>query len=180
MSWAILTLTLANLEKAQEERSLTQEEWEFKKYLKTKSMGIAAIQKSRARQHSRLTWIRKGDTNTCFFQLHANMRKKKSFIATPNGDSGPVISQENKSALAFNHFSNLMGSPSIRTRAINWEELGYEHHDLEDLDAPFTSQEIEAIIKDMPSEKAPGPDGFIGCFYKKCWSVIKDDVIRRS
>ena len=46
LSWAILTLTLANLEKAQEERSLTQEEWEFKKYLKTKSMGIAAIQKS--------------------------------------------------------------------------------------------------------------------------------------
>ena len=73
-----------------------------------------------------------------------------------------------------------MGSPSIRTRAINWEELGYEHHDLEDLDAPFTSQEIEAVIKDMPSEKAPGPDGFIGCFYKKCWPVIKDDVIRRS
>ena len=141
-------------------------------------MGIAAIQKSRARQHSRLTWIQKGDTNTCFFQLHANMRKKKSFIATLNGDSGPVISRENKSALAFNHFSNLMGSPSIRTRAINWEELGYEHHDLEDLDAPFTSQEIEAIIKDMPSEKAPGPDGFIGCFYKKCWSVIKDDVIQ--
>jgi hypothetical protein len=176
ISWAILTLTLQNLEKAQEERTLTQEEWEFKKYLKTKSMGIAAIQKSRARQHSRLTWIRKGDTNTRFFQLHANMRKKKSFIAILNGDSGPVISQENKSALAFNHFTNLLGSPSVRTRAINWEELGYEEHDLEDLDAPFTMQEIEAVIKDIPSEKAPGPDGFMGCFYKKCWSIIKEDV----
>ena len=31
LSWAILNLTLANLEKAQEERSLTQEELEFKK-----------------------------------------------------------------------------------------------------------------------------------------------------
>ena len=30
----------------------------------------------------------------------------------------------------------------------------------------------------MPSEKVPGPNGFIGCFYKKCWSVIKDDVIQ--
>ncbi|CAD6216701.1 unnamed protein product [Miscanthus lutarioriparius] len=67
LSWAILNLTLANLEKAQEERSLTQEELEFKKYLKNKSMGIAAVQKSRARQHARLSWIRSGDTNTRFF-----------------------------------------------------------------------------------------------------------------
>lgn len=69
-----------------------------------------------------------------------------------------------------------MGSPSIKTRAINWNELGYEHHDLEDLDAPFTVQEIEAVIKAMPPEKAPGPEDFIGCFYKKCWSIIKDDL----
>jgi hypothetical protein len=28
----------------------------------------------------------------------------------------------------------------------------------------------------MPPEKAPGPDGFIVIFYKKCWSIIKDDL----
>lgn len=65
--WAILNITLANLERAQEERMLTQAEINFKKYLKTKALGMAAVQKSRARQHSRLTWIRKGDTNTRFF-----------------------------------------------------------------------------------------------------------------
>ena len=30
----------------------------------------------------------------------------------------------------------------------------------------------------MPSEKAPGPDGFIGVFYKKCWSIIKEDLVQ--
>lgn len=49
---------------------------------------------------------------------------------------------------------------------------------MDDLDAPFNTQEIERVIKEMPSEKAPGPDGFIGCFYKKCWSIIKDDLIQ--
>ena len=33
-------------------------------------------------------------------------------------------------------------------------------------------------MKDMPSEKAPGPDGFIGVFYKKCWSIIKEDLVQ--
>jgi len=138
ITWAILNITLANLERAQESRILTPEELEFKKYLKTKALGIAAIQKARARQHSRLTWIRKGDTNTRFFQLHANIRRKKTFIGALKGDTSLVVSQENKSMLAHTHFSNLLGTTTTRTRAINWSELGYEHHDLEDLDAPFT------------------------------------------
>ena len=46
LSWAILNIVLANLEKAQEARTLTPEELEFKRYLKAKALGIAAIQKS--------------------------------------------------------------------------------------------------------------------------------------
>jgi hypothetical protein len=71
-----------------------------------------------------------------------------------------------------------MGSVSARTKAINWQELGYAHHDLEELNAPFTVEEVEKVIKEMPSEKAPGPDGFIGIFYKKCWSIVKDDIVQ--
>lgn len=46
LTWAILNIVLTNLEKAQEERVLTPEEMEFKKYLKIKALGIAAMQKS--------------------------------------------------------------------------------------------------------------------------------------
>lgn len=53
---------------------------------------------------------------------------------------------------------------NARAKAINWHELGYQHHDLGDLDAPFTVQEVESVVKEMPAEKAPGPDGFIGVF----------------
>jgi hypothetical protein len=30
----------------------------------------------------------------------------------------------------------------------------------------------------MPSDHAPGPDGFNGAFFKKCWPIIKNDIVR--
>ena len=39
--------------------------------------------------------------------------------------------------------------------------------DLSALDVCFTEDEIWAVVRDIPAEKAPGPDGFTGLFYKK-------------
>ena len=30
----------------------------------------------------------------------------------------------------------------------------------------------------MPRDKAPGPDGFTGLFFKSCWNIVKDDIMR--
>jgi hypothetical protein len=39
--------------------------------------------------------------------------------------------------------------------------------DLDDLTIPFTKKEMDEVIKEMPGDRAPGPDGFNGLFLKK-------------
>ena len=36
---------------------------------------------------------------------------------------------------------------------------------------------MDDVIKHMPTDRAPGPDGFTGLFMKKCWSILKKDFM---
>jgi hypothetical protein len=60
---AFVQVALLCLEKAQEFRQLIPLELELLRFLKNKSLGLAAMQKSRAKQHSCLKWMRLGDAN---------------------------------------------------------------------------------------------------------------------
>ena len=42
---------------------------------------------------------------------------------------------------------------------LKWEEI-------QNLIKPITSEEIESVIKNLPTIKSPGPDGFPGEFYQ--------------
>jgi hypothetical protein len=55
--------------------------------------------------------------------------------------------------------------------------LGILFHDLSALDAPFTKKEVWDTILHLPLDKAPGPDGFTGKFYRVCSEIIKVDVM---
>jgi len=49
--------------------------------------------------------------------------------------------------------------------------------DLSALDNPIMEEEVWETIKSMPSDRAPGPDGYTGRFYKACWQVIRADLM---
>ena len=47
----------------------------------------------------------------------------------------------------------------------NFPKLNQE--EIENLNRPITSTEIETVIKNLAANKSPGPDGFTGKFYQK-------------
>ena len=47
----------------------------------------------------------------------------------------------------------------------NFPKLNQE--DIENLNRPITSTEIETVIRNIPANKRPGPDGFTAEFYQK-------------
>jgi hypothetical protein len=49
---------------------------------------------------------------------------------------------------------------------------------LPNLGEPFSPDEIQAALQDMPSDHALGPDNFNGRFMKKCWEIIKEGFSR--
>jgi hypothetical protein len=63
------------IDQAQERRTLTQVEMNFKARLNDVYLGLLAVEKIRARQRARLTNIRYGDANSKLFYLRANGRK---------------------------------------------------------------------------------------------------------
>lgn len=64
----------------------------------------------------------------------------------------------------------------MQTTSISFHALGLPYLDLAQLDVLFTEEVWEAI-SDMPSDKAPGPHGFTGMFYKRAWPIIKIDIL---
>jgi hypothetical protein len=84
-SKARLELAMANeviqrLDVAQENRQLSAQELQLRSELKARVLGLAAIERSRRRQASRLLWLKEGDACTRFFHLKANGCSRKNYV----------------------------------------------------------------------------------------------------
>jgi hypothetical protein len=69
-----------------------------------------------------------------------------------------------------------LGAAKQREFTLDLEACHSADVDLGALDLPIT-EEVRATIASLPSDKALGPDGYTGRFYKTCWHIIKADLM---
>jgi hypothetical protein len=160
-----LKIVMANIlilrfDVAQESRSLTPAEAWLRRTLKLVVLGLASLERTIARQRSRIRWLREGDANTKIFHAVANGRRTKNYIASVRVDEETVTTQERKNEVFTEAIDRLIGSIQNREHTLNLEALNIPVANLSDLDSMFTEEEVWNTIREMPGDRAPGPDGF--------------------
>ena len=78
----------------------------------------------------------------------------------------------------FDHFDSILGTPGSQELKVDFDSLLLPALGDSCFDHCFSEDEIWEAINDMPVDKAPGPDGFTGLFYKTAWSIVKADIMR--
>ena len=56
--------------------------------------------------------------------------------------------------------------------------LRLNQEEIENIYRPITSTEIETVIKNLPTNKSPGPDGFTGEFYQIFREELTPNVLK--
>ena len=150
------------LDVVQEHRQLSQAELQLRRDLKLRFLGMSALEKLRAKQQSRLSSIRAAEANTKLFYIQVNGRRRKNFIRQLHTSDGIMHTHEEKANHILQHFSSRLGIQESREVTLDWEQIQLARHNLQHLEAEFTEAELLSTVQDIASDKAPGPDGFIG------------------
>jgi hypothetical protein len=85
------------------------------------------------------------------------------------------ITHEEKAEIIWEAFKDKLGSSEFTEMHFNLNELLQPVIDLDDLHNPFSHEEIDNTVMNLPSDKSPGPDGFNIDFMKKCWKIVALD-----
>lgn len=161
---------------AMESRLLSNAEHTFRAELKLKALGLASLGHTIARQRSRVLYLQEGDANTRFFHTQAHHRHRSNHMVALAHAGVLAVDHDAKEALLFDFYGELFRASLPREHDIDLAFLGVPSLDLQQLEVPFTNEELWAAIKELPPDKAPGPDGFSSRFYQSTWAIIKGDI----
>lgn len=169
------------LDTVEEFRQLFNPEWNVRAMVKRQLCNLLKQQNTYWKQRNTTNRIKYGDECTKYFHSMATVSYRRNLIAQIQDEHGiSLIHHDDKANLLWCSFKNRMGTSNNAVMSFDLDSLVSipENVDLSELTSPFLVSEIENIIKQMPSDKAPGPDGFNGVFIKRCWPIIKTDILR--
>jgi hypothetical protein len=120
-----------------------------------------------------------GDENTKFFHTRATINFRHNKItALQNDDLADITDHDGKAEILWKAFKERMGTYGNSPMKFNLDDLCEPiSSDMRNsLESPFEKKEVEDIVKNLPNDKSPCPDGFNNEFIKSCWPIIGDDI----
>jgi hypothetical protein len=151
-------------------------EWNFKKLLENKLIYLLQQQRAYWKQRGSIKWVTLGNAGTTFFHAHATIKYRSNYITQLVDDQGADLTDHNaKVDLIWHSFKERLGSSDYNGISFNLAQHLTVHPDLSSLVQPFSNEEVDAVVRHLPSNKAPGPDGFNTDFIEHCWSIISAD-----
>ncbi|GFZ06915.1 hypothetical protein Acr_18g0010850 [Actinidia rufa] len=106
-------------------------------------------------------------------------KAKNQIISLTKADGTVTTSAKQISSLFVDYYTNLLGKnsdcPRMENEMIATGPLVQEEQSLQ-LISPVLDEEIKTALFDIGDDKAPGPDGYTACFYKKSWTIVGADV----
>jgi hypothetical protein len=104
--------------------------------------------------------------------------RKNSIVSLKRADGSLAMDHEEKERVLWHSFRDRLGLSLPVSDSVDVAHFFSPLSGLENLSKPFTHDEIDKVIAQMPCDKSPGPNGFSGLFLKVCWPVIKYDFYR--
>ena len=145
---------------------------------------ISGIEEQFYYQKSRVQWIGLGERNSRFFHKVTQSRNARNMIRRILTTDGRILtSPSNIKCEAVRHYEDFLNDSQQGATGISQEALrslvDYQCStaDAAILQAPVEAAEIKEILFLMPTNKAPGPDGFPVEFYNAAWAVLGKDFV---
>ena len=169
-------LVIIYFDELEEERVLFTPEANFRKVVKQHYEKLIKCQYQYWKKRCTVRWMKLGEENSKFFHAMATERYRRNSISSLLLPDGHVVTDHDQMAsVAWECYKQRMGTSQGIQMRFNLSAMFQKVDNLQSLVADFSVKEMDDLIKCMPVDKAPGPDGFNGMFLKRCWGIVKND-----
>jgi hypothetical protein len=164
------------LDSLEEKRPLFITKFNFRSIVQTHLEELILIECNYWRKICTVRWIKMTEDNTKFFHAMATQRMRRNAISVLRATDGRVVYDHDEMAgLLWSKYKERLGNYVPIQMQFDLARLITILPGLKELPTQFLKEEIYLVIKEMPADRAPSPDGFNGMFLKKCWSIIMED-----